>query len=174
MATGALTPTSYLVLGLLATQGPLTPYEMKQRVEGGVGFLWTFPHSQLYSEPERLQALGLVTERREEGGRRRRRFAVTAAGRKALRGWLQDPAAETTEIRDLALLKLYFAGMASPDDVRRLARAQHAAHEERLATYIALDEAFAGVPGDPHPLQTLQLGLAYERAAVAFWKSLTR
>src|SRR5438128_6305938 len=81
----ALTPTSYLLLGYLATAGPATPYELKQSVAGGVGYFWAFPHSQLYSEPARLAEAALLREEREDTGRRRRVFALTKPGRAALR-----------------------------------------------------------------------------------------
>ena len=49
-----LTPTSYIVLGLLAAAGASTPYALKQGVAGSIGHFWSVPHSQLYAEPERL------------------------------------------------------------------------------------------------------------------------
>src|SRR5689334_23788859 len=82
-----LTPTSYLVLGLLAREGPSTPYELKQHVKATLGNFWSFPHTLLYSEPPRLGALGLVTEARETEGRRRRVFSITSAGTSALDAW---------------------------------------------------------------------------------------
>ena len=165
-----LTPTSYVVLGLLATQGPCTPYEMEQLVDLSLGHFWSFPHSQLYSEPARLAERGLVEESREEGGRRRRTFTITATGRAALQDWLggQDAPAGT-EIRDLGLLRLFF-GAAARDrgDVAANARAQAQAHRDKLALY----DDLAQVVDEPHVAATLRLGTAYERAAVAFWDSL--
>ena len=52
-----LSPTSYVVLGLVSLRGPSTPYELKNAVEKSVAYFWTFPHSQLYREPERLAAM---------------------------------------------------------------------------------------------------------------------
>ena len=51
-----LTPTSYIVLGLLELAGESTPYALKQLVAGSVGYFWTLQHAQLYTEPERLAA----------------------------------------------------------------------------------------------------------------------
>ena len=59
MSTERLTPTSYLVLGLLAREGPSTPYDLEQHVRATLGNFWSFPHTLLYSEPPRLAALGL-------------------------------------------------------------------------------------------------------------------
>jgi DNA-binding PadR family transcriptional regulator len=162
-----LTPTSYLVLGCLS-RGPATPYELKQTVRGSIGYFWSFPHSQLYSEPARLGEVGLVTEEREESGRRRRRFAITTSGERALRDWVGDPTAAPVEIRDTALLKLFFAGVVTPDRIAELGRCQHEAHRERLGLYREL----AKLPGDPAARATLDLGLAYERATTAFWRTI--
>ena len=170
-----LGPTSYVVLGLLAVHGPMTPYELKAQVSGSVGYFWSFPHSQLYGEPARLAALGLVNEEREESGRRRRRFAVTGEGTRAVERWLATPVEGHPQIRDLALLKLYLGGLVPPDRVARLARAQEAAHRERLAVYEGIDAALRPV-GAParHQHATVRLGLAYERAASAFWAEIAR
>jgi DNA-binding PadR family transcriptional regulator len=133
-----LTPTSYVVLGLLATLGPSTPYEMEQQVDLSLGHFWSFPHSQLYSEPVRLAERGLVEEAREQGGRRRRTFTLTGAGRTVLQDWLstQDEPPAGTEIRDLGLLRLFFGAAAREEgDVAGNARAQARAHRRTLALY---------------------------------------
>src|SRR6476469_2355252 len=106
-----LTPTSYLVLGLLAREGPSTPYDLKRHVAATIGHFWTFPHALLYTESARLVELGLLTEEREPEGRRRRLFTITAAGRAALRAWLATPAEAPTELRDAGLLQLFFADL---------------------------------------------------------------
>ena len=166
-----LTPTSYVVLGLLATNGPSTPYEMEQVVDLSLGHFWSFPHSQLYSEPGRLAERGLVDEAREPGGRRRRTFTLTDAGRTALQDWLGTPDESPggTEIRDLGLLRLFFGAAArSEDDVTANARTQARAHHEKLAVY----DELVPVVDETHVAATLRLGRAYERAAAAFWDEL--
>ena len=54
MAARPLTPTSYLVLGLVRTLQPCTSYDMKLLVNISIGMFWSFQHSQLYAEPARL------------------------------------------------------------------------------------------------------------------------
>jgi len=96
MSIERLSPTSYLVLGLLAREGPSTPYDLEQHVQATVGNFWSFRHTLLYTEPPRLAALGLVTEVRESEGRRRRVFAITPAGIEALGSWLDRPSGAPT------------------------------------------------------------------------------
>lgn len=167
-----LTPTSYLVLGLLGAMGPSTSYDLKRAVSRSIGEFWSFPHSQLYAEPARLAAAGLLEERREERGRRRRLWSVTDAGREALESWLAEPSAAVTEIRDLGLLKLFFGGQTTPDRVTTLAEVNAEFHRRRTADYEALHAHLAARGIDPYERATLELGLRYERTAVAFWEEM--
>ena len=176
-----LTPTSYLVLGLLAREGPSTPYELERHVRATLGHFWSFPHTLLYSEPTRLANLGLVHEVRETTGRRRRVFATTSAGEQALRAWLDQPSNEQTELRDPGLLQLFFGDLAPPASRLRLAEQQLAIHRAKLAEY----ERDQG-PGDRRGSsargrrtvehwrgETLPMGIAYEMGAVTFWAEVT-
>ena len=86
MSSMALTPVSYLVLGLVAG-GARTSYELKPKVASSVGYMWTFPHSALHAEPGRLAAFGLLHEQREQAGRHRRiTRSQTQADQRSTRG----------------------------------------------------------------------------------------
>jgi PadR family transcriptional regulator AphA len=128
MSRTDLTPVSYVVLGLVARDGPSTPYAIKAAVGRGIAHFWQFPHSQIYAETERLARLGLLTEEREQTGRRRRSYRITAEGRAALAAWLAEPTDEALQVRSLGLLKLFFAQHAVPEDVAELARVQAELH----------------------------------------------
>jgi PadR family transcriptional regulator, regulatory protein AphA len=172
---GALPPlpaSSYVVLGLIAQHGPLTPYDMKRCVADGVGYFWEFPHSQLYVEPPRLVELGLLEESREAEGRRRRLFSLTDAGRAVLLDWVREVDAAPTEIRDHGLLKLFFGRLATGEDVTALARGHVAAHAAKLADYRRIDERMARSPELAHQRATLRMGLLFEQAAVEFWRRI--
>jgi DNA-binding PadR family transcriptional regulator len=179
--SGQLTPTSYLVLGLLAREGSSTPYDLKRHVAATIGHFWSFPHALLYTEPPRLVALGLLTEQRELDGRRRRLFTVTDAGRAALHQWLANPSREPTELRDLGLLQLFFADLGSDGDRRGIAAAQLSIHRSMLAAYEESHRAERGFNGSDSAPQTVELwrgvtlpiGIGYERAAVEFWRSVS-
>lgn len=172
MSTPSLTPTSYLVLGLVAGMGPVTPYEMKQFVSDSIGYFWSFPHSQLYAEPDRLLDAGLLDVEQEETGRRRKRYSITAEGRRALDAWLADPTSEVEEIRSMATLKLFFGALARSEDVVALAEEQVRACREKLDAYRAIDEAVGGAPGFEFPLVTLRLGMKVEQAELEFWQDI--
>ena len=166
---GDLTPTSYLVLGLVAERGPQTPYELKQIVAKSLGNFWPFPHTQLYTEPGRLVSLGLLEEQREETGRRRRVFSVTDRGRKEVARWLDEPGEDGIGFRDLGLLKLFFGTLAEPGSVRDLALVQVALRESRLRQWEEKRRFLSQDPAHRYHLLTLELGMRYERAAIDFW-----
>jgi PadR family transcriptional regulator, regulatory protein AphA len=161
-----LTPTSYIVLGLLELAGESTPYQLKQLVAGSVGHFWTLQHAQLYTEPERLAKAGHVTESRERGGRRRKLYSLTDRGRAALDAWRDDPAGERAELREPALLKLFFGA-----DARRLAAVQLPAHREKLAEYEAIRDGMPEQAPDG-PRQALAMGIRHEREFLRFWEEL--
>ena len=175
-----LTPTSHLVLGLLAREGPSTPYELKRHVAATLGHFWSFPHTLLYGEPARLAGLGLLSERREDGGRRRRIFTITPAGVEALRAWLSLPSREPTELRDPGLLQLFFADLGPPGARAAIAAEQLAIHRGRLANYEEDQRADRGPleAGPGHRTaerwrgETVRMGVLYERAAVDFWAGI--
>ena len=161
-----LTPTSFIVLGLLENE-PGTPYDLKARVAAGLGNFWPIQHAQLYKETARLAADGLLTEERESEGRRRKTYKITKAGRKALGDWLKVPVTELTEIRDLALVKLFFGA-----DAGAVAVDQEAAHRVKLKEWENFREIVRGLEVPEGPRQALEAGIAHEREWVKFWASL--
>jgi DNA-binding PadR family transcriptional regulator len=167
-----LSPTSYLILGLISYRGPSTPYQLKRAVSRSVGYFWPFPHTQLYEEPDRLARAGLLVEEREEGGRRRRVYAITQAGRAALAAWLREPTTEVLEVRDLAELKLFFSEFMSTDDLVAMAREQVRRYDQRLAEYAAIVARYAERPELGRRMASLDLGIRVTRAVHAYWQEI--
>ena len=160
-----LTPTSYIVLGLIGAAGRATPYDLKQMHAAGIGGFWTLNHAQLYAEPDRLVEGGYL-ERRARGRRRRRKlYELTKAGRTALDDWLANPSDEFTELRDVGLLQLFFGA-----DPKQVAAVQLRIHGEALARYEELHEN----AGDwlAGPRLVLESGIGHEREWLRFWKKL--
>ena len=96
------------------------------------------------------------------------RFTITPAGEAALDAWLADPQAPTPELRDVALIKVFFGA-----DPRPIAEARLAYHEAMLANYEQLHADLAKGPPEPHgPISTLDAGIRHERAMAAYWREL--
>ena len=159
-----------MVLGLVGAFGPCTSYDMKRFVSVSIGYFWPFPHSQLYAEPARLSALGLLQEEKETTGRKRRTYTLTDVGREALRDWLAEPNDEPTEIRDLSVLKLFFGAQTDEGDVVALAKHAVDAHRRRLAEY---EEIATSLDIESHQRRTLEMGLRFERMAIEFWEGVS-
>jgi DNA-binding PadR family transcriptional regulator len=174
MSNRKLTPTSYLVLGAVAFLVRATSYDLKSFVQLSVSHFWSFPHSQLYAEPERLVQMGLLSDRRESGGRHRRIYSITDEGRRELEAWLADPDTAPFELRDMGVLKLFFGNLAQAEDVLRLAERQVERAKEQLEEYAAIEERFKDVTGLDYQLATLQCGIAVERAVLAFWEQVAK
>ena len=149
----SLRPVSYIILGMLATAGPMTSYELEH-------------NARISAEPRKLEEAGLVDVESEEGGRRRRVYSITEDGLRALRGWLQRPA-DAAQTRDPALLQLFFAD-ADPAIVGPLARRKVAELESRLE-FLERDD----LGGDrPHHRMVLAWGRAQTRSNLEFWRSI--
>ncbi|MCW3023181.1 MAG: PadR family transcriptional regulator [Conexibacter sp.] len=163
-----LSPTSYIVLGLLDgwEEPEATPYDLKQRLAVSVDNFWSTPHAQVYREPERLAAGGYVTERREETGRRRRFYAITDRGRAALQQWRDEAPDDAPELRDAGVLKLFFE--ADPGTV---SEHQLTVHRAKLAEYEALRDAVVELL-PPGQARALDFGIAFERAMIALWEGV--
>lgn len=169
MAKTRLTPTSYVVLGLIEQMQPASPYDLKRAVAMGVGHFWSLPHTQLYSECTRLAEAGLLAERREESGRRRRIYRLTQAGAEELDRWRAEPTSELYELRDAGLLKLFFGA-----DARKLAPRQLETHEAKLREYEAQLEECRRIDAPEGTIHALEAGVGHEREYVRFWKRLGR
>ncbi len=161
-----LTPTSFIVLGLVEQLGEATPYDLKRAVGVSVGHFWSLQHAQLYSEPDRLTGAGHLTVELEQGGRRRKRYRITASGRKALALWRDEPPEDLGELREPALLKLFFGA-----DPARLAESQIEAHRARLARYEAIRRDLPELMTKGNAL-ALGSGIGHELEWIRFWEEI--
>lgn len=167
-----LSPVSYVVLGLIGLRGPSTPYQLKKAAERSVSCFWPFPHSQLYSEPERLAAAGLLSREVEEGGRHRKLYALTEAGRASLAEWLSTPPEEIFELRDMAILQLFLGEFARTEDLVELARSQVRLFDERLSIYRGILAKHQGQAGASRRMAPLALGFRMAEVCKEFWQEI--
>lgn len=165
MSTPDLTSTSYVILGVVDWLGEATAYEIKQRIEASVRHFWPVPRSQVYAEAARLAREGLFEEHQEETGRRRRTYALTEAGRAALRAWLADVDTTPPELRDPGMLKLFFG--ADPGPLAAARAEHHRASERELRQYLPL-----AADGPAGPRRSLEAGVRFEEGFAQFWEGL--
>jgi hypothetical protein len=103
-------------------------------------------------------------------------YERTEAGGRALREWLAQADPMPFELRDIAMLKLFFADALDSDDARRLLAQVRSRSEERATTLQAIraDAEEAARLGNVYPLVTLEMGIAYHEAMVAVCRRVER
>lgn len=137
--------------------------------ELSIRFFWTISQAQIYPSLERLEHSGLVDGRSEPQGKRPRRvFEITHAGEAALRDWLKREEPMPFELRDVGMLKLFFADAQDHDDGLALLAAVKHRSEQRVSTLREIESAaqLAEQAGNAYPLLTLQMGIAFHQAMI--------
>jgi DNA-binding PadR family transcriptional regulator len=155
-----LTPTSYVILGMLRSK-PRSGYEIKAIVDDTTRFFWAASYGQIYPELRRLAGAGLVEgEEQATGARKRTVYRLTDTGRGRLSRWLDEPA-ETLELRDEGLLKLFFAIGADGGRAAEILDSRREQHLEKIARLREIEPRAAAEAerGDPYPLLVLRYGI---------------
>ena len=137
-----LTTTSYAILGLLSIR-PWTTYALAQQMKRSLHHLWPRAESNVYAEPKRLVAWGLVTAEAEATGRRERtRYTITDKGRRALETWLAQPSA-APRFESEAMVKVLFADHGTKDDLLRTLRELETEALEAIAAWALVASEYA-------------------------------
>jgi DNA-binding PadR family transcriptional regulator len=142
-------PTSFAILGLLSIQ-PFTTYELAQQMDRTLSWFWPRAASMIYEEPKKLVAAGLATSQATFTGKRRSTvYEITDAGRAALRGWLDAPAAGM-RMEFEAMMKVAFADAGDVAQLRATVAEIRADAEARLAEILDRSTQYA-TTGGPFP-----------------------
>ena len=171
-----LTSLGYALLAAIARE-PATGYALAQLLRDPIGFFWETRHSQIYPELGRLEASGLVgsTSGPGPGPRPKRTYAITDAGRDALRAWIAEPSRFGGR-NDELLLKVYASWLVDESVTAELVRDARRHHAAKLALYTERD-ASAQERGidrlgfdDPRfaDYLTLRRGIDFERGRLAW------
>jgi DNA-binding PadR family transcriptional regulator len=162
-----LSPSAYVVLGMIHL-GRRSGYEIKQAVELSIRFFWTISHAQIYPALASLEKAGLIRGRADPRGRLPRRvYALTPSGKATLRAWLKRDEPLPYELRDIGLVKLFFADLQDRAAACHLVATIGRRSAERIAQLQAIRpvaDSLAEDEGYSFPRVTLRLGIAYHRA----------
>jgi DNA-binding PadR family transcriptional regulator len=163
-----ISTTEGAVLGLLASAGERSGYELAKRAERTVAHLWTPSRSQIYKVLPRLVASGFARTRKVEQDRRPNKalYEVTPAGLEALRAWLEEVEEEPAD-QVVFALKVFLCDFASPATALAQLAAYRRFLERRLEAYERLEADAAGSPRG-YPEHVLQHGLTRVRATLAW------
>jgi PadR family transcriptional regulator, regulatory protein AphA len=165
--TAELTTTEAVALGLLAADGERSGYDLLKRVEASAGHIWAPAKSQLYAVLPRLVTAGHAQRRlvRQQGRPDKQLYKPTAAGRRAIRAWLEH--AEPRSFDEL-MLKVFFAKLVPRD---ALASLLERAREQQLAfleEYRAIEREIADNPERRFGYVTLRYGLELMPCRIAW------
>ena len=148
------TAVTWAVLGLLGMK-PMSGYDIKRAVDRTIRHFWAASYGQIYPELRRLEEAGLIEgEDDPTGGRKRRAYSLTAAGDAALDEWLRSDAEPIYEVRDEAMLKLFFSDDLTKAERLRIVRQMRNRHQAVVDRLRSTEEVAQGAP-----LTTLQYGL---------------
>ncbi|MEU2339895.1 PadR family transcriptional regulator [Streptomyces sp. NPDC006654] len=164
-------------------EGEASGYDLAKGFDATVANFWTATPQQLYRELERMEAEGLVTARVVEQERRpaKRLFALTPAGRQAIRAYTAEPLARPTAVRDELLVKVQCADAGDLEAVRAAVAERMEWATAKLARYERIrqrllagrsEEAFFAEAERVGPYLTLLRGMAFERENLQ-WGDLT-
>ena len=156
-ARGALTPTSFAILGLLAIR-PWTTYELASQMDRTLNRFWPRARSKLYEEPKKLVASGLAEATVGAHGRRPRTvYSITPPGREALAAWLTSESADPV-FESEHLLKVFYAENGTTEDLRATLDRLRAWAQELTSRNVKTGTSYlAGEGPYPERLATLVL-----------------
>ena len=165
---------AYLLLGLL-TLAPSHGYELHQKIERDLRYVWRLSLSQVYNVLSRLEKRGMVEGEILEQDERpdRKRFQLTAQGEDQFKSWFGTPVgASVHAVRIAFLSKLYFAHQLPDLDIDALWEDQYAAIEDGVAR---MERRLAGA-ADTHPVleQSLRLRVMQLRTLLDWFSECKR
>ena len=113
------TTTANALLGLLALRPSWPVYELTKQLRRNMRFFWPRAESRIYDEAKALVDRGLATAATTTvAGRRRTTYAITDAGRDAVRSWLATPP-RGTALACEPLLRVFLLGLGDLQDAHR-------------------------------------------------------
>lgn len=168
--TYRLNATAGSLLGFLH-RGPSSGWDLLATARVQIGQFWSITPSQVYRELAAMQAEGLIVAG-ESGPRDRRPYTLTDTGRQAFTEWIRsEPGPEV--IRYPLLLTVAFGVHLEPDVLAGFLDRHRTEHAERLERYREV-VAVAGGEMDPYARATLDFGIRYETAVLAWFDALPR
>jgi DNA-binding PadR family transcriptional regulator len=171
----------YAILGFLIDE-PRHGYELKRVLSPALARDRQLNDGVLYPLLAKLTRAGDVRRavERGPGGRARHVFHVTARGRARFLAWLGTEVAEEDDVTYDFLLghpflaKCMFFAHLRPAERRAKLAAQRAAATAKLADFIRIRAGMVERKVDPFRIAVLDLGVAQQRAKIAWLRRLGR
>lgn len=118
------------------SERPGTGYEIGRQFDRSIGYFWSATHQQIYRTLGKLHADGLVSYEpvAQEGRPDKKVYTLSAAGRDALRHWVNSPT-PIQQLRDDLGVKIRAAALGDLPDLITEMRRHRDLHRARLDLY---------------------------------------
>lgn len=111
----SLTELEGAALAIIAREGPVTPYAVKESFRNSPSEFWSGSAGAVYPLVNRLEKRKLIAAKTDKAdGRARREFSITPAGRAAMKEWLTDAGRASGMGFDPLRTRLFFSELLSP------------------------------------------------------------
>ena len=165
------TTTVESLLGVLSL-GPMSGYEMRQRMERSTANFWSESFGQIYPALKTMVRDGLVTVEDKGGAARAKKvYRLTLAGERRLRQWLGMPARPQVR-RNEMLLKVFFGDQAERGVIAEQVVAERERCEDDLqlfeATLLRMELEHARHPAMPYWRMAVRYGILQAKATMAW------
>lgn len=155
---------------VLLERSPGSGYDLVQSFRQGIGNFWNASHQQVYRELAKLlkEKLVDVEVQKQSDKPDRKVYRLTAAGRKALKKWIEAPA-KPPRVNDSLLIKVFGGKHAGPAALLEEIERHRGFHQKQLAKYHEMEAQFRGMSKseqEPYllPYLTLRRGILNEES----------
>ncbi len=126
----------YAILGFLG-YGPMTGYDIKQRMDRSTTHFWHAKLSQIYTTLTSLEQGGFVTSsiKEQSGKPDKRLYLLTEKGQADFIAWLNEPYTEYSPKKETLVLKMFFAAKMERTAALTQLQIQLDVHKKQLAYY---------------------------------------
>ncbi|MYL61896.1 PadR family transcriptional regulator [Bacillus hwajinpoensis] len=154
--------TKYAILGLL-TIGCQTGYSIKKMMDESLNHFWKISYGQIYPTLKSLLEEELITvqEESEYGKPDKKKYELTSLGWQALNNWMETPIEELGVEKNELLLKLFFSHHQSNQKTLKQLEHYQIKLQERLNTYLAIEEMIQETYGGQEDAKFWLLTLDY-------------
>ncbi len=161
-------------LGMVLNED-LTGYDIKKRIESGIGVFYKASYGSLYPTLKRLAAKELLNMREvPQGGRQRIYYSITENGKTDFLEWLAAPM-DLLDSSNIHLAKIYFYDKLPPD-IRDRQLLEHEINcENYLKRLLALEKDFnkkANKDRFYYKLSTLYYGICVTRETIRWCRHI--
>jgi DNA-binding PadR family transcriptional regulator len=121
------------MLGLL-DDGPMTGYEIKQFFRKVIQHFWSVSDGQLYPTLKKMHEDELISLKvvQQKGTANKHVYSITEKGREQFNEWLREPVTKFEELKEPFVLKVFFFGKLSRDEILGHLHTQRELHSRIL------------------------------------------